>query len=889
MNLKINKNKISPMMQQYFEIKSEYSDCMLFFRMGDFYELFFDDAIRAASILNITLTKRGTYQNEDIPMCGVPVSAGDSYLSKLIDKNIKVAVCEQIETPEESKKRGYKAIIKRKVTRIATPGTLTGEFELTASNNNYILTLYMKDKNVGACWIDISTGEIKTKLLRKKEEILFLVSRIQPAEILFNSKIENFLKSNFIEKESFLSLIQNENFFFDRCLKKSKDVLKVSNLKVYGDFAEEEVSALGTSLDYILFTQSGKIPVFSSPIREVSNSIMIIDSASKKNLEISETLSKEKEGSLFYSVNYTKSSAGARKLLNDLMSPLNNLKKINERLNIIEFFYNDNIENIKIQKVIAQLPDISRSITRLGIGRGGPRDLVAIMSGIKKGYIARDIILSSSFKGESFNLVLKLLNGLENMKEMVLSISNSIVETPPLSVNEGGFVRKGFNKKLDEIKELRENIKNKIVEMEKFERERTGIKSLKIKYNNFIGYYIDVTASNKSFIIEDYEYIHRQTLKNSIRFTTRDLVSLAEKILNSEAKYAHLELEIFNKIVELTLKNSESILLASTALAKVDVALSWSYYAKNHNAIKPKVFENNNFKIINGRHPSIEKIQEEDFISNSCELNYKDKNFLWLITGPNMAGKSTFLRQNALIAIMAQAGGYVPASSANIGLFDRIFCRVGASDELAKGRSTFMVEMQETATILNQASSKSLVILDEIGRGTSTFDGMSIAWSTIEYLLEKIKCRTLFATHYHEITELSNKYEAIKLYTLKVNEYDSKLIFLHDVVKGISKGSYGINVANMAGFPKSVTNRAENILKYLESKKLSIKKTEVNKLEELDSYNSFQTQKNQGYNKVDIEIIDKIKNFNLDDISPKEALDILYNLSKIVKTKKTNE
>ena len=870
-------SKLTPLLRQYLEVKENYKDCLIFFRLGDFYELFFEDAQLAAKCLDITLTKRGQLDGNDIPMCGVPHHHGDNYIAKLLKNGFKVAICEQIETPEESKKRGQKEIIKRKVVRIATPGTLTEEKELLTSDNNYLMNILFFNDYYNLVVIDISTGEISLKKCILEKEVLDYINDIMPSEIIIpKNKIYNFIldnnkKSLMITKlEEFSQLDQAKQTIIESYAANSN--FKISN------YSKNEIVSLGTTINYVSYTQNGKLPALSIPNNKENNNYLEIDSASRRNLEIIKTLNGESEGSLFSSLNFTHTSTGSRLLLNDLANPLKSVKKIKERLEWVEFF-NKNYEIIQSEtiKYISQFPDIARALNRLSLGRGGPRDLSSICLGLEKA-IALYSYINNSKNRNPFEVYSPSINKNTEVLKVIKTLRESLADNLPTSSREGSFIKKGVNDELDQIRNYRDNIKKLILEEEVKEKINTGINTLKIKYNSFLGYFLDVSVANNYKIkkIEN-NYIHRQTLKNSYRYTTKKLVEISESILGANFKVQEIENFIYANLVEDTLLISDKVLDIANLIARIDVSFSWAVFARKYDAIKPEVNNSHDFEIINGRHPAVEKTHSNNFISNSCILNNKKMNKFKLITGPNMSGKSTFLRQNALILIIAQAGGFCPAKKVKIGICDKLFCRVGSGDELAKGNSTFMVEMIETANILNSATERSLVVLDEIGRGTSTYDGMSLAWATIEHLIEKIKCKTLFATHYNELSQLDEKFNQIELNTFRVKEWEGDLIFLHQLVHGVAESSYGIQVAKMAGVPKEVIVAAKKILLQLEKKVDSLKQ----KGQSQTIINFESSEKNYLLRNI----VDRVNNINLNQITPLEALNFLKDIQERIKEK----
>ena len=868
--------KLTPLLRQYLDIKNQYSDCLIFFRLGDFYELFFEDAEVSSKVLGITLTKRGQVEGRDIPMCGVPFHQGDSYLNKLLKAGHKVAICEQTETPEESKKRGYNSIIERKVVRIASPGTLTEEIELDDKGSNYLMSLVAYGENFGSAWVDISTGEVNCKICKDFEKLLDIYSNISPSEVIISNL---YFEKNFSDK-----LLKTMPLtFYNLNLKKQTQL--ISNFEKFYEkniaftlkkLSEVETVSLAVIFDYISYTQNGKMPHLKEPTQFKNTNLLEIDNATKRNLEITRTLNGDKEGSLLYSVDYTLTPAGKRKLSNDLLNPLYSVDKINNRLNIVDFFFhNDNFTNSAIQEILKKIPDIVRSSNRLFLRRGGPRDLLSIMQGLEAyGKLIKYIEVKSGknhFIKEFSNLIEESCES-KSLIKIVALLKRALKENIPIQNKEGNFIKEGFDAELDKIRNMRDHSRSLILDIEQKEKKLTNINGLKIKYNNFLGYYIDLSPVNHKLLKnENQRYIHRQTLKNSFRYTTTELIELSEKILSANFLFIKKENELYDNLIKKIQSEANLLLSVSDTVARIDVAQSWATYSKKYNAVRPTLLKNKDFKVINGRHPSVEKSQNEKFISNSCFLSEEENSFFKLITGPNMSGKSTFLRQNALILIMAQAGGFCPAKEVTLGICDKLFCRVGSGDELAKGNSTFMVEMLETANILNTATQNSFVILDEIGRGTATFDGISIAWATSEYLLEKIKCKVLFATHYNELSNLVKKFNGLDLNTFRVKEWKGELIFLYEIIEGLAESSYGIQVGKMAGLPNEVTELASSILSKLEQKDNDF----------LDTSNQLSLNlKNEKSHKTDYleALSNEIDSIDIDRTSPIQALEKLYEI-----------
>jgi len=868
---------VTPMMLQFLKIKEDHTDALLFYRMGDFYELFFEDAIKASKALGITLTKRGKHLGEDIPMCGVPAHSSEGYLLDLIKKGFRVAVCEQMESPIEAKKRGYKAVVKRDVVRLVTPGTLTEESLLEPHSNNYLMA-FSEIRNDGAiAWLDISTGELRTTSCPKNMLSLEL-SRISPSELVLSESHAIELEKTVKEYGISISPLIKNSFESQSAERRLLKHYNVASLESFGVFSRVEISAMGALIDYLDITQKGNLPYLHIPIKEDGAKVLKIDPATRKNLELVKNLNGTREGSLLSIINKTSTSSGARLIERWLSSPSTDLNLIHNRLACLDLFFENKELLDAVRHNMRNVPDIDRSISRLSLDRAGPRELGTIRDGLIKASELSNILQNESIPAFFVNSI-KSLTGFSSL---ILTLNQSLIEHPPHLIKEGGFIKSGFDPDLDECRVLRDNSRKIILELQSKYIAETGINSLKIRYNNVLGYFIEATATHSekmlSLPLSEF-FIHRQTTANSIRFTTVELSELETSILNSANKISGLEKTIFSNLQNLILiKTAELNDMAST-LAKIDVFTSLAKLAINLNWVKPSLDLSRDFQITDGRHPVVESaisgISGEAFISNSCNLSAElnDAN-IWLLTGPNMSGKSTFLRQNALIAILSQIGSYVPASSAKIGLFSQVFSRVGASDDLARGRSTFMVEMVETAAILNQADNRALVILDEIGRGTATYDGLSIAWATLEHLHNVSGCRALFATHYHELTALSSELPGVQNATVSVKEWGGEIIFLHSVIKGSADRSYGVQVAKLAGLPRSVIFRAKEILSHLES---SSYKRETTESLPLFSQKNYSILKDKTKDKT-TQFLDKIEP---DNLSPKEALQLLYKLKEI--------
>ena len=886
---------VTPMMQQFLEIKKRHQDCLLFYRMGDFYELFFEDAVTASDTLDIVLTKRGKHNGEDIPMCGVPVHSYESYLHKLIRNGFKVAVCEQLEAPEEAKKRGYKSVVKRDVVRIITSGTITEDTLLDLSSSSFLLAISIHRDTASLAWADISTGEFFTSSIAVSN-LASEISRINPKEILISDKL--LLDNSFSEifKEWRKVITSQVDSFFDgvKGERKMKQFYEVSSLDSFGDFSKLELGCCGALLEYIELTQKGNMPRLDVPGKFVTREFMAIDAATRRNLEIFNIVSGEQKGSLFNIIDMTISAAGSRLLQSYLGAPLMNSVSINNRFDMMQFFIDNQQIRGALRECLKLIPDMERAVSRICMGRGSPRDMSSIRDGL-----AQSLNISGMLIGDLPSGISSYVGDLGNHEELHQLLDEAIVEEPSLQLQQGGVIRAGYHPKLDEYRNIMvesEVFKNRL--RDKY-RADTGIENLKITRNNILGYFVEVTAQKASKIPVD--FIHRQTLASVVRYTTEELRELEQDIVNAQSYAIDLEVEVFTSLIDKVKEHSGTVIKTARAIAGLDVMSSFAELSVQRNYSRPVVDETTQFEIKGGRHPVVEVIAEDDFIKNNCNLSGDER--LWMLTGPNMAGKSTFLRQNAMIAIMAQIGCYVSADSAQIGIIDRVFSRVGAADDLARGRSTFMVEMVETATILNQSTNRSLVILDEIGRGTSTFDGLSIAWAVVEHIHNVNKCRALFATHYHELTALSSKLTHLACYTVKVQEWKGKVIFMHEVIAGVADRSYGIHVAQLAGLPKKVTKRADEILKILQKNEtgsaltglaedlplfsMAAPKPSSPKLHSNSKGSSsnnpkitLEFQKRNSGN--DDKLHKAVSEITPDNLTPREALDILYKIKGLV-------
>ena len=805
----------TPMMAQYLAIKRDHPDALLFYRMGDFYELFFDDALAASAALDIALTHRGKHGGEDVPMCGVPVRAADSYLEKLIHAGFKVAVCEQTEDPAEAKKRGAKAVVARAVERLVTPGTLTEDSLLDARASNYLVALGRAEGRWAVAWCDMSTGEFRV-MKCAAPALAAALARLAPGEILLSEAVLETAELFELFGEWKSALAPQPARLFDSTAGERRlcVLYGVAALDGFGEFGRAELAAAGAIVEYLSLMQKGKLPRLA-PLAAVSEAAsMAIDAATRRNLELTHALSGGRKGSLLAVIDRTVSAPGARLLHSRLGAPLTDPGAIARRLDQVEFFVAGTAAREALRAALRAFPDIERALSRLTLGRGGPRDLAAVRDALALAPRLRAILEQDGELAASGEAVAGMADGLGQHDILAARLARALISAPPLFSRDGGFISEGYSPPLDEFVLLRDESRRLIRNLESRYRDETDVQNLKIKHNNVLGFFVDVSERNAPKLGDG--FIHRQTLASAVRFTTVELGELENKINTAAQKALDLELQLFDQLLGEVTARAEDIARLARAAAVLDVASGLAQLAVERRYARPLVDAGQSFDIRAGRHAVVEASaeREEVFVPNNCDLG--PQRHLWLVTGPNMAGKSTFLRQNALIAILAQIGAYVPAESAHIGVVDRLFSRVGAADDLARGRSTFMVEMIETAAILNLAGPGALVILDEIGRGTATFDGLSIAWAAVEHLHEVNKCRTLFATHYHELTALAPKLERLACHTMRVKEWQDDVVFLHEVVTGAADRSYGIHVARLAGLPEAVLARAEEVLATLE-------------------------------------------------------------------------
>jgi len=808
----------TPMMAQYLGIKRDHADYLLFYRMGDFYEMFFEDAKAAAAALDIALTKRGQHKGEDIPMCGVPVHAADGYLSRLIRKGFKVAICEQMEDPAAAKKRGPKSVVKRAVVRVVTAGTITEDELLDARAHNYLAALAEAGGAMALAWLDVSTGEFLTQPVAPGG-LDAALARLNPGELLLPERLLQ--KENLFEVfetwKPALSPLPSARFDSDNARVRLESVYRVKALDAFGEFSRAELSAAGTLLDYVDLTQKGRLPRLEIPRRLALGTVMEIDAATRRNLELTAALTGGRRGSLLEALDCTVTGAGARLLAARLAAPLTDPAAIAARQDLLAFFVAEERLRENLRGVLRRCPDVERALSRLTLGRGGPRDLAVVRDAMDRAAAVQSLLGGAATPPARLNAALRDLG---EHTTLVDRLSRALNPEVPLLARDGGFIAPGYAPQLDELRLLRDESRRLIAGLQGGYAKQTGVASLKIKHNNVLGYFIEVTPTHagKVPLGEAAPFIHRQTLASAVRFSTVELGELERKISGAADKALGVELRLFEDLAGEVTGRAEEIARAARALAELDVAAALAEIAAGNRWCRPKVDTSTAFAVTGGRHPVVEaalaRAQAGSFIANACDLGPDSR--LWLVTGPNMAGKSTFLRQNALIAVLAQIGAFVPADTAHLGVVDRLFSRVGAADDLARGRSTFMVEMVETAVILNQATPRSLVILDEIGRGTATFDGLSIAWACVEHLHEVNACRALFATHFHELTSLAGTHSALACHTMKVKEWKGEVVFLHEVTAGAADRSYGIHVARLAGLPGAAIARAQEVLEILE-------------------------------------------------------------------------
>lgn len=857
----------TPMMEQYLALKESVPDCLLFYRMGDFFELFFDDAKAAAATLDIALTARGEHEGEPIPMCGVPAHSHEAYLARLIKAGHRVAIAEQTESPEEAKKRaGSKALVGRAIVRVVTAGTLTEETLLDAKSENWLVAAAETGDRLGIAAADISTGR-------------FILSAAAPdmldAELARLSAAELIVPENFANAPGHAQLCPKSDFSSIAAEKRLKALFGVATLDGFGDFDRAELAAAGGLLAYLETAGQGNLPFLQPPHRHRTGDHMLIDSATRESLELTQAAGGGRAGSLLGCVDRTVTGGGARLLAADIAAPLTARDAIAARLDLVELFERDAGRRENLRAALKALPDLGRALGRLVAGRGTPRDLGLLRDGLGA---ARDLHVRLSKIDAPPALLAKLLPALTGHGRLTDHLSRALVPEPPIDAAKGGYIAEGYDAALDDLRETAGAGRKAIAALEAHYRESTGIQSLKIKHNNVLGYHIEVPSKHADPLMSaDSGFTHRQTLAGVVRFNAPDLHDEAQRVIQAGAHALAAEAAHLEELIETVLADKERIAGTADALARLDVAAALAEQAVQCGWTRPRLAEHACFQVEGGRHPVVERAVEEQgdrFVANDCRLAPEER--LWLVTGPNMGGKSTFLRQNALIAVLAQAGSYVPAEAAELGIVDKLFSRVGASDNLARGRSTFMVEMVETAAILAQATENSLVILDEVGRGTSTYDGLAIAWAVVETVHDANRCRCLFATHYHELTRLAERLDALSLHHVRAREWKGDLVLLHELAEGPADRSYGLAVAKLAGLPKDTVARAKSVLAKLEAGRASTGGLAAG-LDDLPLFTAEIAQEDDAADPLRA----ALEAIHADDLSPREALDLVYRLKRL--------
>ena len=878
---------VSPMMQHYIKTKEEYEDCILFYRLGDFYEMFFEDAETVSKELELTLTGKDCGLAERAPMCGVPFHAADNYINRLVEKGYKVAICEQMEDPKKAK-----GIVKREVIRVVTPGTNLYTQALDETKNNYIMSVAYISNRFGIAFADVTTGAFMVTEVEKLRNLLDEIYKFSPAELICN---EAFCMSGVdleeLRNRLHLSVSALDNWYFDDdlCQRTLKDHFHVGTLEGLGlkDYDCATIAA-GALLTYLLETQKNSLDHMRKITPYITDKYMLIDSSTRRNLELTETMrEKEKRGSLLWVLDKTKTAMGARMLRSFIEQPLIEEEAINQRLDAVEEINRQEMDREEIREYLGPVYDLERLISRVSYQSANPRDLIAFKTSI--GMIPHIRRLLGQFQSEELK---KVYEDMDELQDLYQVLDKAIVEDPPLAMKEGGIIKDGYDQQIDDYRQAKTKGKTWLAELEAEEKEKTGIKNLKIKYNKVFGYYLEVTNSFKD-MVPDY-YTRKQTLTNAERYITPRLKELEDMILGAEDKLYALEYDRFAEIRNMIAGEVERIQKTARAIAKLDAYLSMALVASRNQYVRPKINTKGIIDIKDGRHPVVEKMITNDmFIPNDTYLD-NGKNRISVITGPNMAGKSTYMRQTALIVLMAQIGSFVPASKANIGIVDRIFTRVGASDDLASGQSTFMVEMTEVANILRNATAKSLLILDEIGRGTSTFDGLAIAWAVIEHISNPklLGAKTLFATHYHELTELEGKLPGVNNYCIAVKERGDDIVFLRKIVKGGADKSYGIQVAKLAGVPDSVINRAKELVEELVSADITSTVKDIasegkkSKAKQPVHYDEVDMEQISLFDTVkDDDVLEELKSIKIDELRPVDALNVLYRLQNKLKNR----
>ena len=878
----MSEDSVTPMMAQYLEIKAANPGALLFYRMGDFYEMFFDDAVAASEALDIALTRRGKHLGEDIAMCGVPVHAAEGYLLTLIRKGFRVAIAEQMEDPAEARKRGSKSVVRRDVVRLVTPGTLTEDGLLDARRHNFLAAWAEVREGASLAWVDISTGEFRVMScppLRLGPEL----ARLAPREVLLSEAREGEWSALIAEAGAAATTLARSSFDSTAAERRLCILFGVTTLDAFGTFDRADLSAMGAIVDYLDLTQRGKLPLLRPPVAETQGDTMQIDAATRRNLEITAGLAGGREGSLLSAVDRTVTAAGARLLERRLSGPSRDLGVILERLDAVRFLAEQGLRRDGLRADLRQVPDIDRALSRLALDRGGPRDLGAIRTGLA---VAEAV---AARLADAPPLLARAAAGLTGHSGLIAMLGAALVAEPPLLARDGGFIAAGHDPTLDEARRLRDEGRAVIAALQADYAALSGIQSLKIRHNNVLGYFIETTDLHAERMLKpplSETFIHRQTTANLLRFTTIPLSDLETRILNAGNHALEIEKRLYDGLKSEILASAGQIAATARALAEIDLTAALADLAAAENWVEPVVTDSRAFWITGGRHPVVERALRRQsggsFVANNCVLTTGETPALWLLTGPNMAGKSTFLRQNALIALLAQAGSFVPATRAHIGLVSQLFCRVGASDDLARGRSTFMVEMVETAAILNQADDRALVILDEIGRGTATYDGLSIAWATLEHLHDVNRCRALFATHYHEMTALAGKLPGVENATVTVKEWDGQIIFLHEVREGAADRSYGVQVAKLAGLPAAVIDRARTILETLESGDRAGGPRPAALIDDLPLFRAAPARTAPARPEPS-EVEARLSGIHPDDLTPIDALRLIYELRGMIR------
>ncbi len=868
---------VTPMMAQYLEIKAEARDAILFYRMGDFYEMFFEDAALAAAALDIALTKRGQHLGRDIPMCGVPVVSAEGYLMQLIGKGFRVAIAEQVEDPAEARRRGSKAVVRREIVRVVTPGTLTEDALLEARRANWLCAWAELREEGALAWADISTGEVRAAAVGRPR-LAALLARLAPRELLLAEGGDGGVERLAAELGIAAAPLPRASFDSAAGARRLAAAFGVAGPEAFGDFGRAEIAALGALIQYLELTQRGRLPLLRPPVRERLGEAMQLDPATRRSLEISTAQGGGREGSLLAAVDQTVTAGGGRLLERRLSAPSTDVAVIRARIAAVGRLVEAPDLRAALRAALTQVPDIDRALARLALDRGGPRDLAALRDGLRGAAAVARVLAEADG-------VLDDPARLGCAGRLAAELERVLVASPPVQLRDGGFVAAGVDPDLDATRALRDESRGVIADLQARYAAETGIASLKIRHNHVLGYHIEVSAAQGPKLLAEPHagrFVHRQTTAQALRFATLELAELESRIVNAAAHALDLERGWFDRLRAAALAEAAALAGVARALAEADVTAGWAEAAAEGDWCAPVVDDSRAFMVAAGRHPVVERAlrrQGQPFVANDCALTAGDTPAIWLVTGPNMAGKSTFLRQNALIAVMAQAGGWVPARSARIGAVSAVWSRVGAADDLARGRSTFMVEMVETAGILNQADDRALVILDEIGRGTATWDGLSIAWAVLEHLHATNRCRALFATHYHELTALAARLPGVANATVAVREWEGSVIFLHEVRPGAADRSYGVQVARLAGLPATVIDRARDILERLESGGHGAGAGRAAAMEDLPLFASRPPARTPtALPPGAAAVLDRLRDVNPDDLSARQALALLYEL-----------